>query len=170
MLMMSQSVTRTRFSDWPMALKSILGFWLFYAATVVARAFLGSDPLTMLETKLLVIGLGIVLTGLIYLAIAGFGGSAAIRRKAIVAAVGSVVASGAMAAALIVTDDMMRESKEEFRVQAREGFVVIEKGQQIRIERSAAEPLVLTLPKIGQLDPHKRFRYAADASVIWLFF
>ena len=26
-------------------MKSILGFWLFYALTVVARAFLGSDPL-----------------------------------------------------------------------------------------------------------------------------
>jgi hypothetical protein len=40
----------------------------------------------------------------------------------------------------------MRESKEEFRFQAREGFVVVEKGQTIRIERSAAEPLVLTMP------------------------
>jgi hypothetical protein len=168
--MMTQQRDRTRLSDWPLAVKSILGFWLFYAATVVARAFLGSDPLTTLENKLLVIGIGILLTGLIYLAIAGLGGRAGIGRKAVVAAIASVFASAAMAAALIVTDNMMRESKEEFRVQAREGFVLVEKGQQIRIERSASEPLVLTLPRIGQLDPHKRFRYAADASVIWLFF
>src|SRR5690242_8762589 len=33
-----------RFPDWPLAAKSILGFWLFYAVTVVARAFLGRDP------------------------------------------------------------------------------------------------------------------------------
>ena len=32
----------------------------------------------------------------------------------------------------------MRESKEEFRFQAREGFTIVEKGQQIRIERTAA--------------------------------
>ena len=32
---------------------------------------------------------------------------------------------------------MMRESKEEFRFQAREGFTVIEQGNQIRIERTA---------------------------------
>ena len=62
MLMMPHPVARTRFSDWPFAVKSILGFWLFYAATVAIRAFLGSDPWTMLENKLVVIGIGI-LTG-----------------------------------------------------------------------------------------------------------
>ena len=44
-----------------------------------------------------------------------------------------------MAATLILsTDYLMRESKEELRFQAREGFVLIEKGHQIRIERTAA--------------------------------
>jgi len=56
------------------------------------------------------------------------------------------------------------------RFQAREGFVLIEKGNQIRIERNAGEPLVMTLPKVGELDPNKRIRFALDASVIWLFF
>ena len=56
----------------------------------------------------------------------------------------------------------MRESKEEFRFQAREGFTVVEKGNQIRIERTAGEPLVLTMPKVHELDPMKRFRYALD--------
>ena len=52
MLMMPSPVTApTRFGDWPFALKSILGFWLFYALTVVARAFLGSDPWTTLKTS-----------------------------------------------------------------------------------------------------------------------
>jgi len=37
MLMMRYQPAKTRFSDWPLALKSILGFWLFYALTVVAR-------------------------------------------------------------------------------------------------------------------------------------
>jgi two-component system, LytTR family, sensor kinase len=171
MLMMSQNAaTRTRFSDWPLALKSILGFWLFYALTVAARAFLGSDPWTLLSNKLIVIGVGIVLTGLIYLTIAALGSEASVRRKATIALIASVVASGAMAASLIGIEDITRESKEEFRYQAREGFVVIEKGQTIRIERSANEPLVLTMPKINELDPKKRFRFAADASVVWLFF
>jgi two-component system LytT family sensor kinase len=48
--------------------------------------------------------------------------------------------------------------------------VVVEQGRNVRIERSAAEPLVLTLPKLAQLDANQRFRYAADAAVIWMFF
>ena len=51
-MMSHRGATRTRFGDWPLAVKSILGFWLFYALTVVARASLGTDPWTMLTNKL----------------------------------------------------------------------------------------------------------------------
>ena len=170
MLMMTENQARTRFSDWPLALKSILGFWLFYAATVVARAFLGSDPLTTLVNKLSVIGIGIAVTGLIYLVIAAFGFGQTIRRKAIMAAVASLLGAVAMGGTIVLIDDYMRESKEEFRFQAREGFTVVEKGEQIRIERTAQEPVTLTFPKMYELDPMKRFRMALDISVTWLFF
>ena len=160
----------SRFADWRTALKSILGFWLFYAATVVARAFLGSDPWTILENKLIVILLGILLTGLIYASINLFARHGTIRKKTVVAALSSLAASAIMAFALLQLEDVMRESREEFRYQAREGFVIVEKGQQIRIERSASEPLVLTFPKIHELDSNKRLRYGADSAVVWLFF
>lgn len=158
------------FADWRLALKSILGFWLFYALTVVARAFLGSDPYTILSNKLITIALGIGLTVLIYAAITLIARGRSVRRMAVVAAVSSIIASLTMAFSLIALEDQMRESKEEFRYQAREGFVVIEKGKTIRIERSAAEPLVLTFPGIHSLDANKRLRYGADTAVIWLFF
>jgi len=170
MLIMPQYGNRSRFGDWPLALKSILGFWLFYALTVVARAFLGSDPLTALQNKLVVIGLGIVLTGLIYLAIGAFGAGGTIRRKATIATVASLIGAMAMGGTLIVFEDYMRESKEEFRFQAREGFTVVEKGQTIRIERTAQDPVVLTFPKMNEFDPMKRLRIALDISVTWLFF
>ena len=170
MLMMPQPAVRTRLSDWSFAVKSILGFWFFYALTVVVRAFLGTDPWTTLENKLVVVGIGIVLTGLIYLSIANLGLRATLRRKAIIAAVSSALASLVMGATLIFLEDVMHESREQFRFQAREGFWVIEQGNKIRIERSAQEPLVLTMPKVGELDAMKRFRYALDASVVWLFF
>ncbi len=160
-----------RFADWRLALKSILGFWLIYALTVVARALLGSDPLATLQNKLFIIGIGVILTGLVYVAIAVFGGrDSSNRRKAIVAGLASFVAACAMAGMLLLAEDSMRESKEEFRYQAKEGFLIIAKGNQVRIERSSAEPLVLTMPKMHQLDSGKKFRYAADAAVIWLFF
>lgn len=170
MFMTPPPAVRSRFSDWPLAVKSILGFWFFYALTVVARAFLGTDPWTTLENKLAVIGVGIILTGLIYLTIASLAESVTIRQKAIVAAIASAVASLCMGGTLIALDDMFHPSKEEFRFQAREGFTVVEQGQQIRIERTAQEPLVLTMPKTGELDEMQRFRFSLDAAVIWLFF
>jgi signal transduction histidine kinase len=170
MLMMRQKPAQTRFGDWPLAVKSILGFWSFYALTVVARAFLGTDPWTMLENKLVVIAMGVALTSAIYVAIVAFANQAPVGRKTVVAIIGSVVASIVMAIFLLSVEDLFRESREQFRFQAREGFTIVEQGQQIRIERSAAEPLVLTFPKLHELDPNKRLRYAADSAVVWLFF
>jgi hypothetical protein len=170
MFMMPPPAVRTRFTDWPFAVKSILGFWFFYALTVVARASLGADPWTTLENKLAVVGIGIILTGVIYFAITTLGARANIRRKAIIAAGASTLAAITMGGTLILIEDLFRESREEFRFQAREGFTVIEKGQTVRIERTSQEPLVLTMPKMRELDPMKRVRYAADAAVVWLFF
>src|SRR6266540_538484 len=93
MFMIPPPTARTRFANWRFAVKSILGFWFFYALTVVARAFLGSDPWTTLENKLVVVGIGIFLTGLIYLTIASLGVGATIRRKAIIATAASTIAA-----------------------------------------------------------------------------
>src|SRR5690242_5953433 len=170
MLMMPHPTVRSRFSDWPLAVKSILGFWFFYALTVVVRAFLGTDPWTTLQDKLVVIAIGMIITGLIYLAIATLGRGANIRRRAIIAGVSSAIAALVMGGALILTEDLMPQNKEQFRFQAREGFTVVEQGNKIRIERTAQEPLVLTMPNVHELDPMKKFRYALDAAVVWLFF
>jgi two-component system, LytTR family, sensor kinase len=170
MLMTSPPIARTRFNDWPFAVKAILGFWFFYALTVVARAFLGADPWTVLENKLLVIGVGIVINFLIYLAISTFGGGAGIRRKAVIALASCMIGAIVLGSIVVMSEDWMRESKEEFRFQAREGFTVVEQGNQIRIERTTQEPLVLTMPRVHQLDPMKRVRYALDIAVTWLFF
>jgi len=170
MLMMSHSATRTRFGDWPLAAKSILGFWLFYALTLVARAFLGTDPMTILSNKMLVVLIGVVLTGAVYLAIASLTRGASIGRKAVVAAIASFIASWGMAGSFFVTEYIMREPKEVFRYQTREGFVISEKGHTLTVERRAQEPLVVTWPKMAELDSNKRIRYAADVSVTWLFF
>jgi signal transduction histidine kinase len=170
MLMMPPPTARTRFADWPFALKSIVGFWFFYALTVAVRAFLGSDPWTTLQNKLIVVGIGLLITGLIYAAISTFATGSSIRRKAIIAGVSSAIASVVMGGTMVMIENLMHESKEKFRFQAREGFTVIEQGNQIRIERTAQEPLVLTWPKVRDLDPMKRVRYALDIAVTWLFF
>src|SRR3954452_4547916 len=123
MLMMPPPAVRTRFSDWPLAVKSILGFWFFYAMTVVLRALLAPNPFNAIVDKLPNIGLGIVITFLVYLAVAGIGQAQNIRGKTIIAAIASVIAAMAMAGTLSAIEGKI-SSKEEFRYQAREGFVV----------------------------------------------
>ncbi len=159
-----------RFGDWRMALKSILGFWLFYAATVAIRSLMSSDPASILINKVPIVTLGICLSGMIYVAIAIFARNASVLRKATVAFLASIVASLVMASSIVLLDRFFIDSAEEFKVQAREGFTIIEKGQQIIIERAAQEPLVLTVPTLDKLDRSKQFRYAADAAVVWSFF
>lgn len=159
-----------RFADWRLAAKSIVGFWAVYALTVVARAMLGTDPGTVLQNKLATLGAGVALTGLIYVAVALLGGGRGIRNRAMIAGAASFIAACAMAAVLISLEDRLRESREEFRYKTQEGSVIIERGRSIRIERQADEPLVLTLPKLGEIKAAEQFRYAADAAVIWFFF
>jgi two-component system, LytTR family, sensor kinase len=75
-----------------------------------------------------------------------------------------------MGTALVFIDDWLPQSREEFRYQAREGFTLVEKGNEVRIERTAQEPLVLTMPEMHELDANKRIRLALDTAVVWLFF
>jgi len=159
-----------RFADWRMATRSILGFWLFYAVTVLVRALLGGDAGTVLQNRAVMIAGGILLTFGIYAAINLFARSGSIRDRALVAFCGTLVAAAAQAGVMIASDRWLREPQDEMRFQAREGFVVIQKGLQIRIERHAAEPLTLTLPKMSELAQHDVVRVAADAMVVWLFF
>ena len=56
MFMTQQGYRRSRFSDWSLALKSILGFWLFYALTVAVRAILGTDVPRAEHMLLLLVG------------------------------------------------------------------------------------------------------------------
>ena len=60
----------------------------------------------MLQNKLLTLGVGIVLTFLVYCAIASFGGREdGNRRKVVVAGIASFVAACAMAGLLILAED-----------------------------------------------------------------
>jgi hypothetical protein len=169
MFMMPQTKVEGRFSDWRFAVKSILGFWLFYALTVVLRSLLATNALYAISDKLSNIAVGIVVTGLIYIIIAVAGSRANLRRKTAIAAAASLVGAVAMSGTLSLLEGKVH-SKEEFRYQAREGFVVVEKGDRITIERNAQEPLVLTMPSITEMPTMKRLRWITDSAIVWLFF
>src|SRR5688500_8924630 len=151
----------TRFADWPLALKSILGFWLVYYLTVVGRAFLGPDPATILFNRTFTLAIGIVLTLGIYAAIKLFARQESLRRLVIVGVLASLSAAAAQAAVLIAIDRYQEKPEDELRFTSREGHRVIETGNQLRVEREGQEPLVLTYPRIGELQPWFQFRVAA---------
>ena len=160
-----------RFADWPLALKSIFGFWLVYYATVIARAFLTEDVGTILLNRSLTLVVGIVLTFGIYFAFRLFAAEGAtLRRHIVVGLVASFVAAAAQAGVLIWSDRFLEKPQDEFRFVSREGHTVIETGNMMRVEREGHEPLILTWPRIAQLEPWHQFRYAADSAVTWFFF
>jgi hypothetical protein len=170
MLMMPHPAARTRLGDWPLAVKSILGFWLFYALTVVARAFLGSDPWTVIYNRSFTVGCGIVLTFGIYLAVDFLAPSASLRRKAVIAGVASVVAAAVLSGLAIWADRFQDKPQDEIHYVSREGYHVTDLGNQTIIDRPNAEPVVITWPRATELAPYEQFRSLADIMVVWLFF
>ena len=167
--MMSPPTVRSRFADWPLAIKSILGFWLFYYLTVVARALLTHDAATILVNRSFTLAIGIALTAGIYVAFAYFARSASLNRRIVVGVVASVIAAGAQAGLLIAGDRFLEKPAEEMRFTSREGYTVVETGNTLRIDRPTG-PMVITWPKISQLPAGDQFKYAADSAVTWFFF
>ncbi len=168
--MMPHPAARTRFGDWPLAVKSILGFWLFYALTVVARAFLGSDPWTVIYNRSFTVGCGIVLTFGIYLAANLVAPEASLRRKALVAGFASIIAAAVLSGLAIWADRFQDKPQDEVHYISREGYHVTDLGNQTIIDRPNEPPLVITWPRASELSPYEQFRSAADVMVVWLFF
>jgi hypothetical protein len=170
MFMISPPTVRSRFSDWPLAAKSILGFWLFYYLTVVARALLTKDASTILMNRSNNLAIGILLTSGINDALASLARSASLTRRIVIGVAASLIAAGAQAGLLIAGDRFLEKPQEEMRFTSREGYAVVETGNTMRIDRPGQDSLVLTWPKIAQLTPGDQFRYAADVAVTWFFF
>ena len=159
-----------RFADWPLALKSILAFWLFWYLTVFARAFLSADPGTVLINRSLTLGVGIVLTALIYVAFQFLARDVSLRKRIAAGLVASLVAAGVQAGILISVDRFLEKPQEQMQFTSREGHTVVETGNTMRVEREGQQPLILTFPRLAELNSWHRFRYAADSAVTWFFF
>ena len=170
MFMVRPPIVRSRFSDWPLATKSILGFWLVYYSTVVARAFLTDDAGTIMFNRALTLVIGIFLTAGIYVVFAMFARSAGMTRRIVIGLAASFFAAAAQAGLLISADRFLEKPQEEMRFTSREGYNVVETGNTMRVERSGQEPLVLTWPRMADLKAGDQFRYAADSTVTWFFF
>ncbi|WP_265570253.1 sensor histidine kinase [Sphingomicrobium nitratireducens] len=163
--------TRHPFGDWRFAIKTIAAMWALYLATVAIRAWLQGDMLGVLVPRLPMVVSGIILTVCIYLVIQSVEEGAGTRRRALIASIASLVAAIAQALVVIAAAPLMQDREAKYKIQAREGAVIVQKGREITIERNSGEqPLVFTLPRIDELDELEKARIAADAAVVWLFF
>ncbi len=158
------------FADWRLALRSILAFWALYLVTVVARAFLGSDPYTVILNKSATIGFGLVLTVLIYIAIARLAQHGSWRRRAIIALLASFVAAVTLSSLMIVADRHMEKPDDEMQVVSEEGYTITDTGKKVIIDRPGKDRVEVTWPGINKLEPWIQFRVAADGTVVWFFF
>lgn len=162
--------TRERFSDLPLALKSILGFWAVYYLTVVVRAFLGNDPVKLLQNRAVTVAAGGLITVLLYAGIRYFAAHATMRRKMIAATVGSFLAAAALASFQIGIDRYQDKPQDEYHFVSKEGYQVTESGNGMQLDGVPGGSLTVTWPKIAALSPYDQFRIAADMTVMWLFF
>src|SRR5918994_1609752 len=165
-----RSVDGGAFADWRLALKSILGFWLVYYLTVVARAFLSHDPGTILLNRSLTLLIGILLTAGIYVALTLFAARNNLKRVVLVGVLASFIAAAAQAGLLISADRFLEKPQDEMRFLSREGYSVVESGNSMTVERPGHDPMILTWPKVAELQPWIQFRVAADSTVTWFFF
>jgi LytS/YehU family sensor histidine kinase len=82
----------------------------------------------------------------------------------------SIVAAVALSGILITADRYQDRPHDEFQYVSKEGYQVTEVGNQMRLWRPNAPPLVVTYPNVSELKAYEQLRIAADSVVVWLFF
>jgi two-component system LytT family sensor kinase len=159
-----------RLPDLPLAAASILGFWLFYFATIVIRTLLIEENLGWLSYRALGCVIGIVLTFLVYFVL-----SRAARESVRIQIVAAAIAC-VPAAAIFSTFNLAFAVQQPLaeRTVIRQGpdgtrIVGSAAGDEVRIDRQGMR-IVSSLPVDPQLRRQKALRLIADGLVTWYFF
>jgi hypothetical protein len=159
-----------RLPDLPLAAASILGFWLFYFATIVIRTLLIEENLGWLSYRALGCVIGIVLTFLVYFVL-----SRAARESVRIQIVAAAIAC-VPAAAIFSTFNLAFAVQQPLaeRTVIRQGpdgtrIVGSAAGDEVRIDKQGMR-IVNSLPVDPQLRRQKALRLIADGLVTWYFF
>ncbi|HYD38500.1 MAG TPA: histidine kinase [Allosphingosinicella sp.] len=159
-----------RLPDLPLAAASILGFWLFYFATIVIRTLLIDENLLWLGYRALGCLIGILLTFLVYVVL-----SRAARESVRIQIVAAAIAC-VPAAAIFSTFNlafMIQQPLVERTVirQVPGGPTIVRSTprDEVRIGREGIQ-VVSPLPLDVELHRQKVLRLIADGLVTWYFF
>ena len=160
---------RARLADWPLALRSITGFWLFYLATILLRALLGPEAASAMTFRVINAVVGVALTVVIYLALVLFARNGAVRRMAIVAAVAALPCSLLLSFASLRVAAAHMTKGPQSSITTQEGVAIVQQGSNVRIVRGNGDDLEVNLPPIEQIRAAKMPRLIADGTVTWYF-
>ncbi|HYE27964.1 MAG TPA: histidine kinase [Allosphingosinicella sp.] len=156
-----------RLPDLPLAAASILGFWLFYFATIVIRTWLIDESLAWLGSRALGCVVGVVLTFLVYLVV-----SRAARESVRIQIVAAAIAC-LPAAAIFSTFNLafaVHQPLVERTVlrETADGATVIQSDRGAPADiRSGADALLLPA---ADRQRRRMLRLIADGLVTWYFF
>jgi hypothetical protein len=160
-----------RFADLPLAVKSILGFWLFYFATVMLRAVvIGHGINEMLLRRSAAILVGVALTFMMYAALRLFAREASLTRMISVAAIAGVPAALLYSAfnvnALFIFEPLVARQG-----QATSNVVVVRRTERGQFEVQRNETTASAVPGIArEVLMREAPRTIADGAVTWYFF
>lgn len=163
-----------RFSDLPLAAKSIAGFWLFYFLTVVARsALVGHGFEEFASLRMLGVVVGVILTFLIYLLLRLFAARGSLRRMIVVAALACIPASMLFAAfnftMFFMRDPVVMETKTE---EGKDGTILTRSPDgRITVQRRGEKAQIVTQSApVREVVMRRAPRLLADSAVTWYFF
>ena len=166
--------SRGRFHDLPLAIKSILGFWLFYFVTVMLRAVLvGHGFGELLSRRTAGIVIGIILTFGVYAALRFFAPHGGLKRMITVAAIAGIPAAFLFSAfnfnSLFVYEPLVTRTVTE---RARDGSTISRSpsGEFRVLRRGQREAITVQMPAARDLLMQQAPRYIADGAVTWYFF
>ena len=161
---------RRRLPDLPIAAASILGFWLFYFATVVIRTLLIDESLLWLGYRALGCVIGILLTFLVYVVL-----SRAAResvRIQIVAAAIACVPAAAIFSTFNLAFAVQQPLVERTVIRHLPGGGTVVRStprDEVRIGRDGVQ-IVTPLPGEPERRRQQIIRLIADGLVTWYFF
>ncbi|HEX6375750.1 MAG TPA: histidine kinase [Allosphingosinicella sp.] len=159
-----------RLPDLPLAAASILGFWLFYFATIVIRTALIEENLAWLGYRALGCVIGVILTFLVYIVLSR-AARESVRIQIVAAAIACVPAAAIFSTFNLAFAVQQPLVERTIIRQTADGGSIIRSstGDEVRIGREGVQT-VTSLPA----DPERRrqqvLRLIADGLVTWYFF
>lgn len=159
-----------RLPDLPLAAASILGFWLFYFATIVVRTLLIEEDLSWLSYRALGCVIGIVLTFLVYFVLSR-AARESVRIQIVAAAIACVPAAAIFSTFNLAFAVQQPLPERTIVRQGPDGTQVVGTAgrDEVRIGKEGVQ-VVTKLPLDPQQRRQKALRLIADGLVTWYFF